>query len=62
MAAGCRSRFVSRTEYGDPYWPTCDLLAGHEGRHKHGHYQDVVWSWTDAQAMTAEQLAEWGAR
>ena len=62
MTARCTSRFATKTEYGDPYWPTCDLAAGHDGGHMHGHYADVSWHWSDGDAMTPADLAAWGAR
>lgn len=54
-APNCPSRLRSVTETGSPYWPTCQLRAGHEGSHRRGHFQDVMWSWNDDEAMSGEE-------
>jgi hypothetical protein len=58
----CQSRLATVTEHGGPYWPTCDLKASHSGHHQSGHWQDVMWVWDDADAMTPAEVAAWEGR
>jgi hypothetical protein len=56
----CPSRYATRTEDDQPYWPTCDLPEGHADYwHRHGHPQDAMWMWSEKDAMTPEQVAAW---
>lgn len=40
-------------EDGRPWWPWCDLEAGHAGMHRHAYWQDSAVLWNDEEAWPA---------
>lgn len=52
----CQSWTETKTEYGDPYWPQCDLRAGHAGNHRHGHFMDVMWAWGEDRHLDYDDM------